>query len=125
MLVGFVWLEFQVAGIYTEADEVFVGELDVIVTLANWGWLCFGDEFCFFGCGKQGDCYQAGACFVEVLCAEVSDGENFGESYFFAVSVDFTLDFEGGETVALEFTEFIEGFVGSTFLHRSDRKSVV
>ena len=33
MLVGFVWLEFQVAGIYTEADEVFVGELDVIGVL--------------------------------------------------------------------------------------------
>ena len=49
--LGFVCLEFEVAGCYTETDEVFVGELDVIVTLAHWGWLRFGDEFCFFGCG--------------------------------------------------------------------------
>ena len=48
---GFVCLEFQVAGCYAETDEVFVGELDVIGTLSNWGWLCFGDEFRFFGCG--------------------------------------------------------------------------
>ncbi len=48
---GFVCLEFQVAGCYTETDEVFVGELDVIGTLSNWGWLCFSDEFCFFSCG--------------------------------------------------------------------------
>ena len=39
------------AGFYTETDEVFVGELDVIGTFAEWGWLRFGDEFCFFGCG--------------------------------------------------------------------------
>ena len=39
------------AGFYTETDEVFVGKLDVIVTFSDWGWLRFGDEFCFFSCG--------------------------------------------------------------------------
>ena len=49
---GFVWLEFEVAGCYTETDEVFVGELDVISVL---GRQRFRDELCFFGCGKQSD----------------------------------------------------------------------
>ncbi len=47
---GFVLLELQMAGFYTETDEVFVGELDVIVTFSDRVWLRSGDCFCFFGC---------------------------------------------------------------------------
>ncbi len=36
---GFVWLELEMSGFYTETDEVFVVELDVIVTFADWVWL--------------------------------------------------------------------------------------
>ena len=52
--------------------------------------------------------------------AEIGDGENFRESHFFAVSVDFALYFEGGETVALEFAELVERSVGAAFLQCSE-----
>ena len=54
------------------------------------------------------------------MSSEVGSGENFRESHLFAVGVDFALDFESGETVALEFAEFVEGFVGSTFLESTE-----
>ncbi len=101
------------AGCYTETDEVFVGELDVIGVL---GWQRFRDEFCFGRCGEKCDGYEAGAGVVEILRAEVGNGEYFGKDHFFAVSVDFALYFEGGETVALEFAEFVERSVGAAFL---------
>ncbi len=115
--VGLVWLEFEVAGRYTETDEVFVGELDVIGVL---GRQRFGDELSFFGCGKKRNCDEAGAGVVEVLRAEIGDGENFGEDHFFAVGVDFTLDFEGGEAIPLELAEFVERSVGAAFLQCSE-----
>ena len=46
--LGFVCLEFEVAGCYTETDEVFVGELDVVGIL---GRQRFRDEFRF---GRRG-----------------------------------------------------------------------
>ena len=104
-------------GCYTETDEVFVGELNVIGVL---GRQRFRDELCFRSCGKQGDGDEAGAGVVEVLRAEVGDREDFGEDHFLAVGVDFALDLEGGETVALEFAEFIERSVGAAFLQGSE-----
>ena len=47
-LGGFVWLEFEVVGLYTQTDEVFVGKLDVIGVL---GRQRFCNELCFRSCG--------------------------------------------------------------------------
>ena len=52
--------------------------------------------------------------------AEIGHGESFREVHFFAVGVEFSLDLESGEAVALEFAEFVEGFVGSAFLQGSE-----
>ena len=114
---GFVCLEFEVAGCYTETDEIFVGELDVIGVL---GRQRFGDELGFFGCGKKRNRDEASAGVVQVLRAEIGDGENFGEDHFFAVGVDFALDLEGGKAVSLELAEFVERSVGAAFLQCSE-----
>ena len=45
---------------------------------------------------------------LRLWLAKVGDGEDFGQCHFFAVSVDFALDLEGGATVALEFAEFLQ-----------------
>ena len=76
----------------------------MLVCVGALNWLCLGDLFCVFGCGQQGERDEAGA------------GEDFRESQFIAVSVDFALYFEGGEMIALEFGEIVEGFVGAAFL---------
>ena len=57
---------------------------------------------------------------VQVLRAEIGDGENFGEDHLFAVGVDFALDLEGRETIALELAEFVERSVGAAFLQGSE-----
>ena len=116
-LGGFVRLELEVAGLYAETDEVFVGELDVIGVL---GRQRFRDELSFFRCGEKSNGYQAGAGVVEVLRAEIGDRKYFGKDHFFTVGVDFALYFEGGETIALELAEFVEGSVGAAFLQSSE-----
>ena len=47
---GFVCLGFQMANFYAASDAIFLNEIEVGSSIFNRVWLCFGDQFCFFGC---------------------------------------------------------------------------